>query len=196
MALTGIAAAILIVVRKRHIVPLLFGMIFVAAIYIVWLLPWMNSFTAGTLEERYTDLRSSGRVDIVRDDLRIFKEHPFLGVGPGMAAGYRYLYYTGAAAHTEFSRMLAEHGLLGLAAIILLIVIAIRNIRSATQREGKAITVSLLVWSISFMFINAMRLVAPAFLFGLTSLQLEEDDDEHEHNEELAEDLEAEEVEK
>ncbi|MCI0615109.1 O-antigen ligase family protein, partial [bacterium] len=121
MALTGMAAAILIVIRKRHVVPFLFGMIIVAAIFSVWVLPWMNSFTGGTLEERYTDFQSSGRVDIVRDDLRIFKEHPFLGVGPGMAAGYRYLYYRGAAAHTEFSRMLAEHGLLGLAAIILLI---------------------------------------------------------------------------
>jgi len=198
MALSAIAVAVLIVVRRRHIVPLLFGMLFVAVVTAVWILPWMNSFTGGTLEERYTDLRSSGRVDIVRDDLRIFKEHPFMGVGPGMATGYRYLYYRGAAAHTEFSRMVAEHGLLGLAAIILLIVIAIRNVRSATQREGKSITVSLLVWSISFMFINAMRLVAPAFLFGLTSMQLEEeedDDDQYEHDEELVEDLEAEEVE-
>ncbi|MCI0614726.1 hypothetical protein L0244_17185, partial [bacterium] len=108
----------------------------------------------------------------------------------------RYLYYRGAAAHTEFSRMLAEHGLLGLAAIILLIIIAIRNVRSTTHREGKAITVSLLVWSISFMFINAMRLVAPAFLFGLTSLQLEnedQDEQEDEGEEDLAEDFEAEE---
>jgi O-antigen ligase len=190
MALTGMAAAILIVIRKRHVVPLLFGMIFVAAIFVVWVFPWMNSFTGGTLEERYTDFRSSGRVDIVRDDLRIFKEHPFMGVGPGMAVGYRYLYYRGAAAHTEFSRMLAEHGILGLGAIFLLILIAIRNVRAATHRKDKAMAVSLVLWSIAFMFINAMRLVAPAFLFGLTSVQIEDEEDEHEEHQAESEDLE------
>jgi O-antigen ligase len=191
MALTGMAAAVLIVIRKRHVLPFLFGMICVAAIFVVWVFPWMNSFTGGTLEERYSDFRSSGRVDIVRDDLRIFKEHPFLGVGPGMAAGYRYLYYRGAAAHTEFSRMLAEHGLLGLAAIFLLIVIAVRNVRAEKERVDKAVAVSLVLWSIAFMFINAMRLVAPAFLFGLTAVQIE-DEDEEEVDEEEAEDFEEE----
>ena len=184
MALTGIAAAALIVVRRRHIVPLVVGMIFVAAVFMMWILPWMNSFTGGTLEERYANFGSSGRVDIVRDDLRIFKEHPFLGVGPGMATHYRYFFHSGAPAHTEFSRMLAEHGILGLGAIVLLIVIAVRNIRSAQQREAKALAVSLLVWSIAFMFINAMRLVAPAFLFGLTSSWLEEEDEEQEEGSE------------
>lgn len=193
MALTGMAAAVLIVIRKRHVLPLLFGMICVAAVFAIWVFPWMNSFTGGTLEERYSDFRSSGRVDIVRDDLRIFKEHPFLGVGPGMAAGYRYLYYRGAAAHTEFSRMLAEHGLLGLAAIFLLIVIAIRNVRAANDRKDKAVAVSLVLWSIAFMFINAMRLVAPAFLFGLTSVQIEDEEEEVEQvDEEESEELEEE----
>jgi O-antigen ligase len=136
------------------------------------------------LEERYKDFGTTGRIEIVQDDLRIFKEHPFMGVGPGMATGYRYLFQRGIVAHTEFSRMLAEHGILGLAAIILLIVIAIRNIRSAKQRKDKAITASLLLWSIAFMFINAMRLVAPSFLFGLTSLQLEEEEEEEEEESE------------
>jgi O-antigen ligase len=163
-------------------------MIFVAGIFIFGVWPWMNSFTGGTLEERYSDFGSSGRVDIIRDDLRIFKEHPFMGVGPGMAPRYRYFFHSGAPAHTEFSRMLAEHGILGIGAIFLLIVMAIRNIRSAHQREGKALAVSLLVWSIAFMFINAMRLVAPAFLFGLTSSQLEEQEEgESEESEDFEE---------
>jgi O-antigen ligase len=178
MALTGMAAAVLIVIRKRHVLPLLFGMICIAAVFAIWVFPWMNSFTGGTLEERYSDFRSSGRVDIVRDDLRIFKEHPFLGVGPGMASQFRYLYYRGAPAHTEFSRMLAEHGMLGLAAIFLLIVISIRNVRAANDRKDKAAAVSLVLWSIAFMFINAMRLVAPAFLLGLTSVQIEDEEEE------------------
>jgi O-antigen ligase len=132
-------------------------------------------------------------VDIVRDDLRIFKEHPFLGVGTGMAVGYRYLYYRGAAAHTEFSRMLAEHGLLGLAAIFLLIVIAIRNVKAENHRQDKAVAVSLVLWSIAFMFINAMRLVAPAFLFGLTSVEIEDEEDELEEDSEHSEEEEEEE---
>ena len=48
--------------------------------------------------------------------------------------------------------MLAEHGLLGLAAIILLILIAVRNVRAETQREDKAVTASLVLWSIAFLY--------------------------------------------
>ncbi len=184
MALSAILVAVIVVLRRRHFVPFLAGVVFVGAIFMVWVLPWMNSFTGGGLEQRYKDFGTTGRMEIVQDDLRIFMQHPFMGIGPGMATGYRYLYVRDAASHTEFSRMLAEHGILGLAAIILLIVIAIRNIRSAEQREDKAITSSLLLWSISFMFINAMRLAAPSFLFGLTSLRVEEEEESKDIEEE------------
>ncbi len=185
MAVAGLIAAGLMLVRPRQILAFSLGTILFVGVFTIWVLPWLNSFTGGTLSERYTNIRATGRLEIVKDDLRIFKEHPYIGVGPGMAKGYRYLFHRGAPAHTEFSRMLAEHGTLGLAAIIVLIALAIRNIRLASHGDGRAITVSFIVWSIAFMFINAMRLAAPSFLLGLTSSQIQEDEEEESTTEDI-----------
>ncbi len=139
--------------------------------------PWLNSFTGNRLEERYKNVGTTGRIEIIEDDLRIWSEHPFLGVGPGQAMDYRRLFERGALAHTEFTRMLAEHGMLGLAAIGILIAIAFRNMHQTPSGVGRAVNGSLIFWSISFMAIYAMRLAAPAFLFGLSSAYTVEDDD-------------------
>ena len=56
-------------------------------------------------------------------DLDIFYDNLFIGVGPGQANILREKYGFGkkVAAHTEFSRMLAEHGILGLISLLILI---------------------------------------------------------------------------
>jgi O-antigen ligase len=71
------------------------------------------------------------------------------------------------AAHTEYTRMLAEHGMFGLLAMLVLFAIAIRTFQRARALEARAFVGALFVWSALFMLINAMRLVAPAFVAGL-----------------------------
>jgi O-antigen ligase len=136
-------------------------------------LPRLNDFTGGALESRFADTNSSGREEMIWVDFQIWAENPLLGVGPGEAAENR-LDSIGkaAASHTEYTRLLAEHGSLGLGALLLLFVTGLLNIKRAPTAKQKGMAAALMCWSTLYMLINAMRLVMPAFAFGLCSVIL------------------------
>lgn len=147
---------------------LVFAAIFVVTSYVI--LPRLEDFTGGALSNRFSNTDASGRSEIVMADLDIWKENPLLGIGPGMAKGARGLYYSRAgtnSAHTEFTRLLSEHGSLGLCAFLILLVMGIKNLRRARTNKGRAVVASMLGWSFLYMLNAAMRLVAPAFIFGI-----------------------------
>ncbi len=129
-------------------------------------LPQLDQFTTGALSKRFSDTRMSGRDKIIMEDLEVFNDHPLFGVGPGQARLYRQG-HNKSAAHTEFSRLLAEHGVFGLAALLLMMGLALRHFRKAQTPQAKAVVVALTVWSFLIMASVAMRTVSPAFLFGL-----------------------------
>ncbi|MFN0109771.1 MAG: O-antigen ligase family protein [Blastocatellia bacterium] len=131
-------------------------------------LPQLDQFTTGALSKRLADTRMSGRDKIIMDDLEVFNDNMLFGVGPGQAKMHRQSHKK-TAAHTEFSRLLAEHGLFGLAALALMLSLAWRHFRRAQTAHAKAIVVALTVWSFLSMASVAMRTVAPAFLFGLAA---------------------------
>lgn len=137
-----------------------------------FIVPGLDAFTGGTLLERFQDTSLTGRDVLIQADLQIWLQHPLVGVGPGVAALLHEAYFREAAAHTEYSRLLAEHGLLGLAAMVLLGVMLVVNIKRARTKQGQAATVMLSVWSLLFMSNVAMRMVAPSFLIGLTCAAL------------------------
>jgi O-antigen ligase len=131
-------------------------------------LPRLNVFTGGALGNRFESTDTTGRDLIVKADLETWLEHPLLGVGPGQAEAYRASTFEVISAHTEFSRLLAEHGIFGLAALICLLLMAGRQFFSAGTDKNRAVVGAMLVWSFMFMLGTAMRVVAPSFLFGLT----------------------------
>jgi hypothetical protein len=168
MAAGGAILASLYLVRdtnSRIRIVLVVTAIFVVTNYVV--LPQLDSFTGGSLSTRFQDTDPTGRDEIIMADLELWKENPVFGVGPGMGQRYRANVMKYVAAHTEYTRLLAEHGVLGAVAIILLIVMAVRGIRRSNTIIGKALAAAMLGWSFLFMMIDAMRLVAPAFTFGL-----------------------------
>jgi hypothetical protein len=63
--------------------------------------------------------------------------------------------------------LFAEHGTFGVAALFLLLLSSVVTIRKTPTVKGKAIAVCMIAWSFLFMLNAAMRLVAPAFVFGL-----------------------------
>src|SRR5262249_17140325 len=108
-------------------------------------------------------------------DLEIWADNPILGVGPGLAKGTRALYYERAGsngAHTEFSRLVSEHGIFGFGALWLLIVAAFKNINRARSAKARAVTASMVGWSFLYMMNAAMRLAAPSLVFGVTFAHL------------------------
>jgi O-antigen ligase len=134
------------------------------------LLPRLDAFTGGSLSQRFTDTGMTGRDLIMQADLRIWQENPMFGVGPGQAAYLRQVAVSGhaSAAHTEFTRLLSEHGTLGLVALLLLLAMAVRNLQRARGARNKAVVAAMIGWSFLYMFNAAMRLMMPAFALGLT----------------------------
>lgn len=168
LAFSGILAAILYLVRdRRSKIALVATALVVFAIGNYIIVPRLDEFTEGKLSERYTSTKTSHRTMIAGFDLEIFTEHPIVGVGPGAASSIRGELGRLSAAHTEFTRMLAEHGLLGVLSLLLLCVLAVRTLLSTRTLGGRAVVAAMLVYFALFLLVNAMRLAAPAIAFGL-----------------------------
>ena len=109
-----------------------FSIVFGLAIF-AWL--FTSYQTGGMIDKRYNnqdaagrfkESKLSGREDIMETDLKFFYDNPVFGVGPGISGILREeggLY--GAQAHSEPTRLLAEHGSLGLLILILLVFVPI-----------------------------------------------------------------------
>jgi hypothetical protein len=137
-----------------------------------FVLPRLDEFTGGALSERFGGLELTHRGEIAQWDLEIWASNPVFGVGPGESKQYREQLGFKVAAHTEFTRMLAEHGTLGLIAIPLLFIAILRNLLRARSNEQKAVSAAALGWSFLYMMNAAMRLVAPSLMLGLTFASL------------------------
>lgn len=135
--------------------------------------------TGGLIENRYTNKDSlgrekeditTGRAEIIETELGAFFENPFLGVGVGSMKFIR-LEETGikAATHNEVSRMLSEHGIFGVFALLILILTPIVN--NPLGIKNIYFYPLLLFW---FLTINhsAMRIAAPAFIYGLSLITI------------------------
>jgi hypothetical protein len=151
--------------RTRVTLAILGALLFGVGKYVV--VPRLDEFTHGKLTERYTSTKTSNRDVLASNDLEIFADNPALGVGPGVGAMIRSDLGVSVAAHTEFTRMLAEHGLLGAIAMILLGVLGARTAATARTIKSRAFVLAMLCWFTLFLLINAMRIVAPMFVFGL-----------------------------
>jgi hypothetical protein len=136
----------------------------------VLVIPMLNSFTKGAFSERFTSTQVTSRDKIVVADFKIWQESPVLGVGTGQAFFYRekYLDMGSVAAHTEFSRLLAEHGLPGIFAGLLLFMMAFLNLRQARSPIPQATVAATIAWSFLCMAANGVRLTAPCYVFGLS----------------------------
>jgi O-antigen ligase len=154
--------------RARVKILVLSAVLLVIAIFV--LLPNLDAFTGGALSARFQNTSSTGREQIAQADLHIWNENPFFGVGPGESKIEHALYYRRIATHTEYTRLLAEHGLFGLAAGLMLFLMAAQrfvSIRRINNIRAKALLGPMVIWSLLYMVDKAMRLVAPSFAFGL-----------------------------
>lgn len=124
-------------------------------------LPRLDTFTGGALGSRFSDTNLSHRDQLVQSDLRILLEHPVFGAGPGVVRAER-----GSLAHTEFTRLLSEHGAFGAAALALLLWTTGAAVLGARGNLHRGLSLALFAWSFLYMASNGMRLAAPSFAFG------------------------------
>jgi hypothetical protein len=157
--------------RKR--LEFMFSMV-IALILTAWLVyPMLNDFTGGKLEERFTETQTSNRADIAAADLELFSQHLLFGVGPGQAKHERD-FRVASAAHTEFSRMLGEHGVFGLASLLLLLAMGMIAVWKAPPPFSRAVASAFVCFALLYMTHAAMRTLIPGFTFGLAFLALRE----------------------
>jgi O-antigen ligase len=134
--------------------------------------------TGGLIYNRYAGQNTrgedqditTGRGDIISNELLAFFEDPFLGVGVGMGKFYRLeIEGDGGASHNEVSRMLAEHGVLGILALLILLLIPLGFLLSKNKNL-------LMLPFVAFWFLtinhSAMRVALPGFMYGFALLSV------------------------
>ncbi len=172
-AAAGASAASFFLIQNSRIRNRIISvMILMAALSTYIVIPRLAKFTGGALLERFESTDLTHRQDIIQSDLQIWKEHFYFGVGAGQARYHRKNLRGRIAAHTEFTRLLAEHGMFGLGALLLLILMGLTFFKRAKTIKGKALSASTFVWSFMYMAGYAMRVAAPSFVFGLAALSL------------------------
>ena len=134
--------------------------------------------TAGTLAGRKgktLNVLTSNRLQILIDDLELWKAHPVLGVGVGASRHLRND-TKGFLSHVETSRLLSEHGLLGLIYFIILVGLGVRIFRRTRNEHFGAILLALFMIAFFTTLHAAMRTYVSPLLFGLSLLSVNEMD--------------------
>ena len=167
---------------------IIFGFISIFLLYGVFEIA--NNITGGNLLLRYQGetegtLRGSkevtadhfvtGRIGIFEKDVALWMDNFFSGVGCGSSRYLRDLDKVGVAPHVELSRLLAEHGLLGLCYAMLFIFLPVKSWQDNKYKSGRIILLVLLLIAISTTFHAAMRtFVTPLFII-LGSLSIKDE---------------------
>jgi hypothetical protein len=125
--------------------------------------------TAGTMlgtKEITVDRFVTGRLGIFEQDINLWKQYIVSGVGAGASRFLRDSQVVGVAAHVELSRLLADHGLLGLLyAVFFFIRLPLNIIQTKDNSKHKIILLALMTIAILSTFHAAMRtFVTPLFM--------------------------------
>lgn len=152
---------------------------------------WLYSSyqTGGLIQKRYNnqdalgrvkESKMSGREDVMETDLKFFEENPIFGVGPGIGGMMRGEEgMQGVQAHSEPTRLLAEHGSFGLVILILLIFVPIIKYFRFRLYHHIYFFPFLIFWGLTINH-AATRIVAPGVLYALTLLNVYIKNDEDE----------------
>lgn len=151
--------------------------LFVGALALAWVIS--SNQASGMLEKRYANQNASGvakddvttgRGVLFMNEIEGFVSNPFFGIGSSRAKDARIEEDgQGVTSHNEISRTLAEHGFLGIIALIILLFKPLDH-RSG-NRQNYYFYALLAFW---FATINhsSMRIAAPAFIYGLALLNV------------------------
>jgi len=161
------------------------------AILTVWLITSIQ--TMGLIDMRYSNKDAAGRIkenlttgrsELISSELTFFWENPIMGIGVGKTKEYREEKYgLIAASHNEMSRLLSEHGLFGLAALMLLIFVPL-----AFRLKNRRNYLFYSFFGFWLLTINhsSMRIAAPAFLYALALINIVHDKKTPLHREQIS----------
>ncbi|MGB7843144.1 MAG: O-antigen ligase family protein, partial [Salinimicrobium sp.] len=115
---------------------------------------------------------TTGRVELISTELEAFYYNPVVGVGVGKAKSFREKELgEEIATHNEMTRLLSEHGMLGLLAIIILLSVPILF---WLKFENNFYFLSFMMFWFLTINHSAMRIALPGFVYGLALLYIVE----------------------
>jgi O-antigen ligase len=155
----------------------------IVAFALTWI--YTSNQTSGLIDKRYANQDAKGRVkesqftgreDIWDSEIAAFEDHPVFGVGVAKGLEIREVATGGlkVVSHNEITRTLAEHGTMGI--IALLIVFFTPFFLYLDNKQNIFNFCFLIFW---LMTINhaAMRIAAPAFVYSLSLLKVYMDEE-------------------
>jgi O-antigen ligase len=183
--IAGCLATPFLALKRRNLISI-FMLCTVLLTIFFYIVIKIDAFTGYTLQERYTDTGTTGRTELMQQDLRLWQDNFLFGVGPGLSPALRAgggIHFgslargtpVGPAPHTEYTRILAEHGLFGLIALLLLFFMFFRALVKAPNAYARGLTLAFMVWALVEMTHAAMRLAAISYLFSLPFAKFEDE---------------------
>lgn len=135
--------------------------------------------TNGMIEYRYANKdargrdkedRLGGREAIAGTEISAFIENPIFGIGVGKNAEYREeIIGHKVSSHSEITRMLADHGSLGLLGLIILFFTPL--VLYFNNKQNVFLISFFVFWALTINH-AAMRTAAPAFIYALSLLKV------------------------
>lgn len=134
--------------------------------------------TGGLIEKRYAnqdaagrtkESQFSGREQIAADEIGHFLDNPIFGIGVAKGAEIRLDSGGDTLSHNEVTRLLAEHGSLGLMALIILI---LTPLVLYLDNQNHIMLVSFVIFWMLTINHAAMRTASPAFIYALSLLKI------------------------
>ncbi len=155
-------------------------MLFVITIAFFAAWSYSSTQTNGLIEKRYSNQDAAGRIkqdqlsgrgELATDEYETFLKNPIFGVGVGRNMEKR-LERTGEliVSHNEITRMIAEHGSLGILGLLILFMTPL--LLYIDNKYNIYLLCFLTFWLLTINH-AAMRLAAPAFLYSLSLLKVE-----------------------
>jgi len=145
------------------------------------ILVWTYSViqTNGMIENRYANQDARGRVKedrlggrekIAKTEIQMFLDNPIVGIGVAKNKEYRQdMLGVGVVSHNELTRMLAEHGLLGVIGLLILIITPLLLL--VNDKQNIFLLSFFVFWALTINH-AAMRTAAPAFVYALSLLKV------------------------
>tara|TARA_R110001632_G_scaffold97231_2_gene203720 strand:+ start:5631 stop:6950 length:1320 start_codon:yes stop_codon:yes gene_type:complete len=163
----------------------IFKYLIIAAVFMTAVWTYTSKVTGGQIDNRYSGKNasgiqkedaSSGRFVIMANQLQGFKESPIFGIGVGNGK-YRRLEKGDSvgASHNEITRLIEEHGLIGVFSLLMLLFVPIAHFRKVNYLQKSLLVTFYLFW---FLTINhsAMRIAFPGFIYALSLINIVNDE--------------------
>jgi hypothetical protein len=127
------------------------------------------------IKEKNLNVITSGRAEIFEQDVNIFLEYWLLGAGVDVSRGLRAINHIDnleIASHVELSRLLAEHGILGLLFFLLTVLLFYNSFRYQPLPVGKKFVIFCFIIGIITTFHSATRTFATPLISALGMLRI------------------------